>query len=117
MPGQFKPPPETLTPERCYIREFLNSDTLPDVSLASCRVRPGVTTQLHTLTVHEWYLVESGRGHMRVGNDEPYGIEPGDTVFIPAGCEQQVTNCGESDLLFFCVCVPRFTPSCYTSLE
>lgn len=117
MADRFKPPPETLTSERCYIREYLNSDAVPDVSLAACRVSPGVTTERHALSVHEWYVIESGQGLMYVGDDEPFAVGPGDTVSIPAGREQQISNTGVSDLSFLCVCVPRFTPGCYSSRE
>jgi mannose-6-phosphate isomerase-like protein (cupin superfamily) len=86
------------------------------VSLARCRVAPGVTTALHALTVREWYVIESGVGRMRLG-DEEYRVRAGDTVAIPAGCPQQIANIGADDLLFLCVCVPRFTPECYTALE
>lgn len=99
------------------IREHLNTDALPDVSLASCRVQPGVTTELHALSVHEWYVIESGEGLMRVGDDEPFAVGPGDSVSIPPGREQQISNTGSGDLLFLCVCVPRFTPDCYASRE
>ena len=44
-------------------------------------------------------------------------ISPGDVVVIPAGIAQQVTNNGRSDLIFYCICTPRFTPDCYESLE
>lgn len=117
MADQFKPAPETLTSERCYIREHLNTDAVPDVSLAACRVRPGVTTELHLLSVHEWYVIESGQGLMRVGDGEPFAVGPGDTVSIPPGREQQISNTGDADLSFLCVCVPRFTPGCYSSRE
>ena len=35
----------------------------------------------------------------------------------PAGTAQRITNTGESDLIFLCVCMPRFTPDSYESLE
>jgi mannose-6-phosphate isomerase-like protein (cupin superfamily) len=44
-------------------------------------------------------------------------VHPGDVVVIPAGTQQQITNEGTSDLVFYCVCSPRFTPGSYTSLE
>ena len=110
-------PEEVWTEERCWITELLNDDRVPDVSLARCRVEPGVTTQLHRLSVREWYVVAQGRGMMRVGDREPWPIGPGDVVEIPAGTAQQVTNTGAGDLVFQCVCLPGFTPDCYESLE
>ena len=66
----IKPKPvEVATDERCWITELLNEDDrLTDVSVARTRVEPGVTTQLHALTVLEWYVIESGTGRMRVGD-------------------------------------------------
>lgn len=50
---------------------------------------------------------------------ERKGVEvgPGDTIEIPAGVSQRISNTGDIDLEFQCVCVPRFTPDCYKSLE
>ena len=61
------------TVERCYITELLNSTNQPEVSLARTRVEPGVTTQLHQLSVSEWYVIESGHGLMRVGDETRFG--------------------------------------------
>ncbi|MCH7503985.1 MAG: cupin domain-containing protein, partial [Proteobacteria bacterium] len=83
---------EVRTGERCYITEFINDPGTPEVSVARYRVEPGVTTQLHSLSVIEWYIVESGHGEMRLGDDPPLRLSPGDTVMIPAGAEQQITN-------------------------
>jgi mannose-6-phosphate isomerase-like protein (cupin superfamily) len=112
-----KPGSEFWTEERCYITELVNSPRWPGVSLARCRVPPGITTQLHSLSVLEWYVVESGEGRMRVGHAPPWRIARGSRVMIPAACEQQVTNTGPEQLLFLCVCTPRFTTQCYTSHE
>jgi mannose-6-phosphate isomerase-like protein (cupin superfamily) len=110
-------PAEFATSERCFITEYLNRPTLPSVSLARARVAPGVTTALHAVTIDEWYLVQCGEGLMSLGGLEPFSVGPGDTVHIPPGCAQNITNTGGTDLLFLCVCVPRFTPGCYRSLE
>lgn len=109
-------PIEFWTRERCYITELVNDDEWPEVSLARCRVEPGVTTELHTLDVAEWYVVEQGEGLMRVGSREPCEIGPGDAVAIAPEVSQQVTNTGNADLVFFCVCAPRFTVDSYTPL-
>ncbi len=109
--------PEVATRERCFITEYLNDSAVPDVSLSRARVEPGVTTELHALSVLEWYVIENGRGLMKLGGRDPFAVGPGDAVRIAAGQEQQITNTGDSDLLFLCVCVPRFTPDVYTPLE
>ena len=110
-------PAEVATRERCFITELLNDPVVPDVSLARTRVEPGVTTELHALSVLEWYVIERGRGLMKLGGRDAFAVGPGDTIEIATGREQQITNTGDSDLLFLCVCAPRFTPYVYTPLE
>lgn len=109
--------PEFWTQERCYIVEILNEESRPEFSLARCRVEPGVTTQLHRLDVMEWYVMKDGEGLMFVGDETPRRVGPGDTVMIPAGTPQQISNTGSADLVFVCVCTPRFKPDGYESLE
>ncbi len=103
--------------ERCYIRELINHEAIPDFSLAQTRVKPGVVTELHKLQVKEWYVIMEGTGLVEIDGGPKTEIGPGDTVEIPAGISQRITNTGDSDLLFQCVCLPRFTPDCYESLE
>lgn len=115
MGGKSKP--EVWTSERCYITEVLNEETWPEFSIARCRVEPGVTTELHALSVHEVYVIERGNGLMRVGEAPPYKVGPGDTVTIPRYAAQSLANTGTGDLVFTCVCTPKFSQNCYTSLE
>lgn len=115
MARKPKPGAEAWTGERCFITEILNDE--PEVSIAHARVEPGVTTQLHVLSVTEWYIINSGQGRMRVGDEPPFEVAPGDTVTIPKHTAQQITNTGHSDLCFLCVCAPGFSQECYTSLE
>jgi mannose-6-phosphate isomerase-like protein (cupin superfamily) len=103
--------------ERCFVRELINTSSIPDFSLAETRVEPGVTTELHKLSVNEWYAISTGSGAIEVGEEAPQAVGPGDIVAIPAGVSQRITNTGETDLVFQCVCLPRFTPSAYESLE
>ncbi len=117
MTGKAKPGAEFWSDERCYITELLNHASQPEVSVARTRVEPGITTQLHALSVSEWYIVESGEGLMRVGDEPAFAVAPGDTVSIPRNVAQQITNSGKDDLTFLCVCAPRFSQECYTSLE
>ena len=112
-----KAKPEVWTTERCYITELVNEDAWPEFSVARCRVEPGITTQLHTLSVHEVYVIESGSGLMSVGDDAPWPVGRGDVVTIPVGASQRIRNTGSEDLVFVCVCTPRFSQNCYTSLE
>lgn len=108
---------EQWTSERCFIREILNNPATAEASLAECRVEPGVTTQLHRLAVAEWYLIRAGRGRMQVGQRNPFEVSEGDVVAIPAGDAQRIENIANEDLVFWCLCMPRFTPDCYESLE
>ena len=104
---------EFLTPELCSILENLNEAEKPDVSIARARVEKGITTKLHYLKgVDEIYLITEGRGRVKLGNLEPAEVCKGDLVFIPAGTPQQITNIGDSDLIFYCICNPRFVPEC-----
>ncbi len=112
-----KAPREFLTRERCYISELVNDPAWPELSVARARVEPGVTTELHALSVAEWYVVESGSGLMYVGESKPCPVGPGHVVTIPKHESQKVTNSGSHDLVFLCVCAPRFSVNCYTPLE
>ena len=109
--------PEVWTSERCFISELINEETWPEFSIARTRVEPGVTTQLHALSVHEIYVIESGIGLMTVGDDAPFLVGPGEVVTIPQHVAQCIENTGSNDLLFVCVCTPKFSRECYTSLE
>lgn len=110
-------PQEFWTDERCWITELLNREEYPEVSIARTRVEPGVTTQRHALSVSEWYLIESGKGRVDVGDALTREVGPGDVVTIPTDHAQRIENCGDEDLVFLCVCAPRFLQKCYTSLE
>jgi mannose-6-phosphate isomerase-like protein (cupin superfamily) len=105
-------PHEYLTPERCYIAEN-HSD--PAVSIARATVKPGVTTKAHHLIkgVQEIYIITSGSGKVIIGDLEPAEVGVGDVVVIPPLTSQKVTNTGKTDLVFYCVCTPRFTEDCY----
>lgn len=117
MGNKAKPGEETWTSERCFIMELLNDERQAEISVAHTRVEAGVTTELHALSVSEWYVIKQGHGLMRVGDDAPFAVAPGDTVTIPKHVAQQITNTGRDDLCFLCICAPRFSRECYTSLE
>ncbi len=109
---------EFETEERCYIIETANDSGDEDVSIARARVNSGVTTAWHKLLgTSERYIIVSGRGHVEIADLEAIQIEPGDVVRIPADTAQRITNTGNSDLVFFAVCSPRFHISRYVSLE
>ncbi len=116
----LKADPETefWTSERVFILELSNSEADREVSIARARVEPGVTTQLHRLNgIIERYVVQQGEGEMEVGDEPETSIGPGDVVLVPAGVQQRITNTGNEDLLFLCVCTPPFFADAYESLE
>ncbi len=110
-------PDEVWTSERCFIAELLNNEQTSEVSVARARVEPGISTALHSVSVAEWYVIESGTGLMTVDKETPRKVAAGDAVAIPRGVSQNIRNDGDCDLIFLCVCAPRFTQECYTSLE
>jgi mannose-6-phosphate isomerase-like protein (cupin superfamily) len=106
---------EKLTPEHCYITENYSSEAL---SIARATVKSGVTTLPHHLKgVQEIYLIASGQGKVTVGCLEPTDVEVGDVVIIPPETSQKVTNTGKTELVFYCICTPRFTEACYVNEE
>jgi len=110
--------PEFFTSERCHITELLNDDNSPGLSVARCRVEPGVTTQLHSLKgTEETYFIESGEGVMDDGKNEENSVSAGDSICIATGHPQRIRNTGNIDLVFLVICAPRFLPDCYINLE
>lgn len=108
---------ELFTVERCHILESWNDARDPAVSVARARVDPGVRTAWHALDVDERYLLVAGRGVVEIGDRPPQPVGPGDVVLIPAGTRQRIENPGHEDLVFYCVCTPRFEPEHYVDLE
>ena len=117
-PHKFRSPNpgEYWMDERIYVREIMNSPDEPTLSIAVCRVPAGVTTQLHSLSILEWYIIESGGGLLEIDGASTL-MSIGDCVRIGPGQSQRITNTGEGDLIFKSICRPRFTPSTYTNLE
>ncbi|MEM7099703.1 MAG: cupin domain-containing protein [Pseudomonadota bacterium] len=105
------------TEERCYISEWLNDPLVTDVSLAQCRVEPGVTTQLHSLGVTERYVIDQGEGFMELDGNTPFKVAVGDSIIIQPDQSQRIRNTGREDLIFLCICTPRFQPDHYRNLE
>jgi mannose-6-phosphate isomerase-like protein (cupin superfamily) len=110
------PSKEFPTHENCFILEVSNDAGDPDISIARARVRPGVTTAWHRLEgIVERYVIVRGNGRVEVGDLPPTIVSEGDVVRIPANVAQRITNVGEEDLVFLCVCAPRFVPSAYVT--
>jgi mannose-6-phosphate isomerase-like protein (cupin superfamily) len=106
---------EYLTPEHCYIAENYSSQ---EISIARATVKPGTTTLSHHLKgVQEIYLITSGQAKVTIGGLEPTDVAVGDVVIIPPRTSQKVTNTGKTDLVFYCICTPKFTEACYVNEE
>jgi mannose-6-phosphate isomerase-like protein (cupin superfamily) len=109
---------ECLTDEGCWILELSNDAEDPAVSIARARVPPGQTTKWHkVIGIEERYVILQGSGRVELGNLAPAAVGPGEIVRIPAGDRQRITNTGTDDLMFLCICTPRFEQAYYRSLE
>ena len=112
------PSTEYETPERCLILKIWDDDHDASLSVVRATVKPGVSTQPHRLRgVDERYLMLQGTGLVKVGEMAPAHVRSGDVVIVPADTAQQISNIGDSDLVFYCICTPRFSRDCYESLE
>jgi mannose-6-phosphate isomerase-like protein (cupin superfamily) len=81
-------------------------------------VEPGVTTKAHHLErVQEIYLITKGKGKVDIDGVESTEVSEGDIVVIPSGVSQRIKNIGKTDLVFYCICTPRFTANCYRDEE
>jgi mannose-6-phosphate isomerase-like protein (cupin superfamily) len=67
--------------------------------------------------MNERYMFVQGTAVVKAGDQVPEPVEAVNVVVIPAGTPQQITNDGDSELIFYCMCTPRFTPDCYEALE
>ena len=100
--------------EGCFITEIANDDGDPACSIARARVEPKETTAWHMLAgTEERYIIISGRGRVDIDDDLQQEVAAGDVVRIPANTRQRITNTGDEDLIFYAVCTPPFTSTCY----
>jgi mannose-6-phosphate isomerase-like protein (cupin superfamily) len=111
---------ESLTPEGCFVSENWGLVSYGDktVSIARARIEPGITTKPHHLeSIQEIYLITKGKGKVQIAGLEPTNVEEGDTIIIPDGTSQKITNIGKTDLIFYCICTPAFTENLYRAEE
>lgn len=106
---------EVWIEEGIYVYELLNHPAHPQSSLARCRLPAFHITRNHQLTVDETYIIESGVGEMQVGG-EIFDVKAGDSIHIPKGTSQNIENKSNDDLIFLALCIPAFTPNCYTAI-
>jgi mannose-6-phosphate isomerase-like protein (cupin superfamily) len=115
---RMDPTAEFITPERCRILELSNTADDPDVSIARARVAPGATTRWHRVVgAAERYVILEGTGRVEVGALAPQEVRSGDVVVIPASCRQRIANVGAGDLVFLCICTPRFRVEDYEDID
>jgi len=104
--------------EGCHIVEVANDSGDELVSIARATVRAGTTTALHCLRgISERYVIIAGIGRVELGGLTPIEVSAGDVVRIPPDTPQRIANIGADDLVFYCVCTPRFNHGCYVALE
>ena len=113
----FKDKKEFKTEEKCHIVELHNNSADEDCSIARARVTPGVTTSLHLLKgIVERYVILSGSGEVKIDGQAEQMVTAYDVVNIPQGMSQQITNIGTEDLIFLCICTPRFKQESYVAI-
>ena len=115
---RFQPDTETWIEEGCHIVELHNTEMDAECSIARARLEPGRTTRLHCLhgTVERYVIIE-GAGEVIVGDQLPQTVRELDVVNIPAGAPQSISNTARIDLIFLCICTPRFVAEKYQDLE
>jgi mannose-6-phosphate isomerase-like protein (cupin superfamily) len=109
---------EFASSENVAILESWHSRRDPGLSVARARLLPGETTETHCLDrTTERYLIVKGSGIVHIGALGPVRVGPGDVVFIPPRVSQRISNAGESDLVFYCLCTPAFDAGDYRRLD
>ena len=103
--------------ENCFITELINASDTPKCSVSKARVEVGAATQPHALRdTDELYYILAGRGEMEIDGFITGTAEQGDLVFIPQNARQCIRNTGNEDLVFLCICTPRFEMGNYQAL-
>jgi mannose-6-phosphate isomerase-like protein (cupin superfamily) len=78
-------------------------------SLAEARVPAGSATVEHFhRESEEIYYFVSGRGRMRLG-DEEVSVSAGDCVVIPPGTRHKLWAADDAELVLLCCCAPAYS--------
>ena len=118
MVKKYSPASEFFIDEGCYITELHNTDRDAVCSIARARVGPGRTTKLHCLRdIIERYIILEGGGEVEIGDKGLVAVGAMDVVLVPAGVPQCISNNGSIDLVFLCICTPRFVTDNYLDLD
>jgi len=106
---RFRDAKEYVAGDGTSLREVLRkhmSDSGAPFSIAHAYLGPGGESAPHRLkTSTEIYYVISGAGAMHVG-DESSKLGEGDSVMIPPGKVQYITNMGGLELEILCLVYP-----------
>jgi mannose-6-phosphate isomerase-like protein (cupin superfamily) len=103
--------PAFITKDGSQIREILSpaNSAIERQSLAEALLPPGEATDEHSHPItEEIYYILSGAGRMRIEGEER-DVGQFDGIAIPPGALHKIWNTGEEDLVFLCMCVPRYT--------
>lgn len=105
--------PAFQTRDGSEIRELLagRNSCIERQSLAEARLAVGQATaaHYHPLTEEIYYLLV-GTARMEI-DGEARDVGPGDAIAIPPGATHQITNTGEVELKFLCLCAPGYEDS------
>jgi mannose-6-phosphate isomerase-like protein (cupin superfamily) len=100
-----------ITADGSEIRELagIPSGNAANQSLAEATVPGGADTIEHYhRTSEEIYLFTSGRGRMRLDNDE-FDVRAGDCVVIAPGVRHKLWSGSEGPLVLLCCCAPAYS--------
>lgn len=115
---KYDPSGQFATMEHCDINELLNMPQDSQYSIARASVAPGVMTQLHCVeNTLERYVLLEGKGRVYIDHGPPEAVAYLDVVTIAPGMAQKIENTGTSELVFLCICTPRFEQKNYRNLE
>jgi mannose-6-phosphate isomerase-like protein (cupin superfamily) len=101
---------EFIAGDGTSLREILHPDQAQvelRYSLAHAVVRPGESSQPHTLNSSEVYYILQGTGEIYI-DDEQAPIATGQAVYIPPRAVQYIRNTDSTDLKFLCIVDPAW---------
>jgi mannose-6-phosphate isomerase-like protein (cupin superfamily) len=100
-----------VTLDGSTIRELAGPVSIPTAnqSLAEATVPVGGATEEHYHRLsEELYFLQSGSGHLRVGDDYR-DVSAGMCVVIPPGAIHKLTNSGDVPIRLLCCCAPPYS--------
>ena len=94
----------------CKIAETFGipSEGITDASIAYAILAAGKSAKSHCHNCLEWYIIIKGNAEMVIGKEKRL-VEEGGNIMIPKNERHFISAKGETDLEFYCFCVPAFT--------